>query len=165
MQRRRTIAAAPVRGASEAWDVIVTLLADTLERSPDVPAGTVAKELATLDGLGPALIAAGHLQDSPLVLSDEALEVSIHVNTGDAALSVDENLSAVAGGASATGAWTLQVPTPAPLAAAVAAAIDGSVHLITDTASTPAPSATSLPSAKKVGLLDLAAVRGIGRRP
>jgi hypothetical protein len=59
MERTRFIAAAPVRSASEAWRVVSTLLADTLERSSSVPTCSVHKELATLKGLGPALIAGG----------------------------------------------------------------------------------------------------------
>ena len=62
MKRQRRIAAAPVRSASEAWQVVSTLLADTLEQSPNVSAGSVAETLAPLAGLGPALIAGGHLE-------------------------------------------------------------------------------------------------------
>ena len=53
MERHRTIAASPVRSATDAWQLVTTLIANTLERSPNVEAGSVAGELAALDGLGP----------------------------------------------------------------------------------------------------------------
>ena len=93
MERHRTIAASPVRSAFEAWKVVTTLIADTLERSPAVPAGSVDAELAALAGLGPALVAGGHLERKGLVLCDAGLHVTVTVVTADAALGVKENLN------------------------------------------------------------------------
>ena len=76
MKRQRTIAAAPVRSASAAWQVVSTLLADTLERSPNVSAGSVTETLVPLAGLGPALIAGGHLDSRGLVLVDVGLHLT-----------------------------------------------------------------------------------------
>ena len=132
MERNRVIAAAPVRSAFEAWKVVSKLLADTLERSRSIPAGSVAKELAPLDGLGPALIAGGHLESKGLVLVDQDIHLTITVMTADAALGVEENLSPVPG-ATATDGWTLYVPPAGPLDGAVAAAVKGSSHLSVDT--------------------------------
>ena len=141
LKRQRTIAASPVRGAVEAWAVVTTLIASTLERSSDVPAGSVSEELALLDGLGPALIAAGHLESKGLVLCDIGLHVTINVVTADAALGVNENLNPVPGGASATDGWILHLPLPGALDVSVVAAAKRSPHLSVDTPpeSTPGP--------------------------
>ena len=129
MKRHRTIAAAPVRSAAGAWEVVTALIASTLERSPAVAAGSVSGELAVLDGLGPALIAGGHLEANGLVLCDVDLHVTIRVVTADAALGVDENLHPVPGGAGATDGWVLHIPLPGALDASVVAAAKRSPHL------------------------------------
>jgi hypothetical protein len=163
MERTRLIAAGPVRSASEAWHVVTKLLVDTLERSSSVPAGSVGKELALLKGLGPALIAAGHLESKGLVLVDTGLHLAIRVLTADAALEVEENLNPVPGGASATDAWTLYLPSASPLNGAVEAAIKNSKHLKTE-----APPATA-PAEKSIGpsrsLIDVNALRSLGKKP
>jgi hypothetical protein len=106
---RRRIAAAPVRSASEAWSIVCQLISDTLERSPSIPSGSVATELQRLNGLGPALIAGGHLEKDGLTLVDEMLYATIRVLTADAALEVEENLP-IPGGGSATGSWMIYFP-------------------------------------------------------
>lgn len=167
MQRHRTIAAAPVRSASEAWQLVVSLLTNTLERSAAIPMGSVARELAPMAGLAPALIAAGHLQVLPLVLVDQSIHLSITVATGDAALEVDENLNPLPGGASATDNWTLHLPAPIPLAQAVARVVAGSAHLSTATPSSEAIGDTSpkTPASANAGLVNLDALRQLGSRP
>ena len=158
MKRYRQIAASPVRGAAEAWQAVTTLIEKTLERSPTVPAGSVAGELAALDGLGPALIAGGHLESKGLVLCDIGLHVTIQVMTADAALGANENLNPVPGGASATDGWMLYVPLPGALDNSVKAVAKRSSHL-----SVEAPP-TSVPAANAKGLraasaIDLEALR------
>ena len=137
MKRHRTIAAAPIRSAAHAWQAVSTLIAETLERSPAIPAGSVTTELATLGGLGSALIAGGHLESKGLVLIDVGLHLTVFVATGDAALKVDENLNPIPGGATATDGWMLHLPAVAPLDASIAAAVERSSHL---SAATPPPS-------------------------
>jgi hypothetical protein len=161
MERTRLLAAAPVRSASEAWQVLSTLLAGTLERSPSVPTGSVAKELAPLKGLGPALIAGGHLESKGLVLVDSGLHLTIRVLTADAALDVEENLNPVPGGASATNGWTLYVPSAGPLDSAVKAAAKKSPHLSTDDPPTSAPAEKSERASSS--LIDVDALRGLGK--
>ena len=156
MERQRTIAASPVRSAAEAWKVVAILLADTLERSPAVAAGSVARELGALDGLGPALIGGGHLESNGLVLCDVGLHVTVRVLTADAALGVEENLNPVPGGASATKGWMLYLPLPGPLDASVEAAAKRSVHLSVE------PPPKSAPASKKgeaASAIDLDALR------
>ena len=156
MERHRTIAASPVRSATDAWKVVTTLVADTLERSAAIPARSVGVELAALDGLGPALIAGGHLESKGLVLCDVGLHVTVTVVTADAALRVKENLNPVPGGASATDGWMLYVPLPGALDASVEAAAKRSSHLSVE------PPPKSAPAAKKreAGLaIDIDALR------
>jgi len=129
MERQRTIAASPVRSAAEAWEVVTSLIGRTLERSPNVPTGSVTGELAALNGLGPALIAGGHLESAGLVLRDVDLHLTIRILTADAALAVSENLNPVPGGGTATSEWKLHLPLPPPLAASVARAAKRSSHL------------------------------------
>ena len=143
MERHRTIAASPVRSAFEAWEVVTTLIADTLERSPAVPAGSVDAELAALAGLGPALVAGGHLERKGLVLCDAGLHVTVTVVTADAALGVKENLNPVPGGSSATDGWTLYIPLPGALDASVVAAAERSSHLSVETPPKSGPAPTS----------------------
>ena len=158
MKRQRTFAASPVRSAAEAWDVVSAVITKTLERSPEVPNGSVAGELAALDGLGPALIAGGHLESAGLVLCDVGLHVTIRVVTADAALAVRENHNPVPGGASATETWMLYLPSPGALDASVARAAKRSAHLSVDAPPKSAPPAKS--SKREVGsAIDLEALR------
>lgn len=164
MERTRFIAAAPVRSASEAWQVVCALLADTLERSPSVPTGSVGKELAPLKGLGPALIAGGHLESKGLDLVDKEFHLTIRVLTADAALGVEENLNPVPGGASATDGWILHLPSAGPLDGAVKAAVKNSTHLSTDSPPASAPAAEKSAGASR-SLIDVNALRGLGNKP
>ncbi len=163
MERTRFIAAAPVRTASEAWRVVSTLLADTLERSSSVPTGSIDKEFATLKGLGPALIAGGHLESKGLVLVDKDLHLTILVLTGDAALDIEENLNPVPGGASATEGWALYLPPAGPLDRAVAAAVKNSQHLSTNEPPTSAPAEKSDGASRS--LIDVNALRSLSNKP
>jgi hypothetical protein len=132
MERSRYIAAAPIRSASEAWKVVCALIADTLERSALVVSGSVVKELQCLNGIGPALIAGGHLEGEGIVLVDEDLYVTIQVLTADAALDLTENLNPIPGGSSATSGWVVYLPSSGPLKTTVEAAAEKSIHLSTD---------------------------------
>lgn len=163
MERTRFIAAAPVRSASEAWQVVSTLLADTLESSSSVPIGSVGKELAPLKGIGPALIAGGHFESKGLVLVDTDLHLSIRVLTGDAALDVEENLNPVPGGTNATVGWTLYLPPAGPLNSAVEAAVKNSTHLTTDAPPVAAPAEKSGGASRS--LIDVNALRSLGNKP
>ena len=160
MERTRLIAAAPVRSASEAWQILSTLLADTLEQSSSVTTGSVATGLAPLKGLGPALVAGGHLESKGLVLVDHGLHLTIRVLTADAALDVEENLNPVPGGASATDGWTLYLPSAGPLDNAVKLAAKKSSHLSTNDPPATAPTEKSVSGSH--GLIDLDALRGLG---
>lgn len=137
MQRHRTVAAAPARTGSEAWSVIAELIGATLDRSAAIAEADVASALVPLRGLGPALVAAGHLERQPLVLVAGSLHLSIDVVTGAAALAHEENLAPVPGGGSAPADWTLHVPTDHPLGSAVESATALSPRLSADSAPKP----------------------------
>jgi hypothetical protein len=162
MERTRFIAAAPIRSASEAWDIVCQLLTSTLERSSSVTSGSVATELQRLKGLGPALIAGGHLEKKGLLLTDENLDVSIQILTGDAALDIEENLNPIPGGASATSGWKIYLQEPGPLSAALSAAINGSTHLCVGK---PGASTRTVKIENPVNsLIDMDALRSLGGR-
>lgn len=152
MARKRMIAASPVRPAQNAWDLVVNLLTDTLEKSPSVETGSVAKELRHLSGLGPALVAAAHLERDTLILIDEALELHIAVITGEPAFDVSENLNPVPGGGQASGEWMLYVPTPGPLANQVEAAVSQSPNLAAGKPESKATSKADVSSGNVVNL-------------
>ena len=158
MERSRIIAAAPVRSASDAWQIVSSLIAQTLERSPAVSPGSVASELAPLNGLGPALIAGGHLESKGFVLCDVGLHVTVYVFTADVALSVKENLNPVPSGGQATDGWILYVPPVKTLAASIAAAVKESSHLSADTPPASAPTAKARERTED-SLIDLEALR------
>lgn len=155
MLRHRSIAAAPIRGASEAWGLAVQLLVDTLERSPHIPEGSVQRELAPLSGVGTALVAGGHLEKTPLLLTDSALQVEISIVTADSALDIEENLNPVPGGAAATSDWSLYVPAPAALGDAVRSAVASCPHATSEVNAR----AQSNPKPAPASLIDFDAVR------
>lgn len=114
MQRRRTVAAAPFRTATAAWQTIDQLLTDTLMTSAGVDAEEVR---CALDAAAPAiriLIAGGHLDRHPLVLVASPVHLSVMTVSGDAALREAGTPESVPGGASIS-EWTLYLPTPSPL--------------------------------------------------
>jgi hypothetical protein len=129
VHRTRQIAASPYRSAREAWETAKELVATTLERSPNVVAGTVAGALAPLDGVATTLIAAGHLDARPLTLVDADLHVDLRFIGGDASFVVEENLAPVPGGASASTDWVLYINPPTHLVGVVDAACAASAHL------------------------------------
>ena len=101
MLRRRDIAASPVRRADEAWAVIVQLLADTLDRSASIDRAEVLDAFGVAGIIGPRLVAARHLERSPVVLVADPVHLSIYTVSGVEALSIEENLGPVPGGSSA----------------------------------------------------------------
>lgn len=125
MLRRREVAASPARRADEAWDVVVGLIADTLDRSESIERSEVMEDLAALAVVGPRLVAARHLEKSPVVVVADPVHLSISTVSGVEAMKLEENLAPVPGGASAT-TWKVYVPAPEPIAPDVAAAIAGS---------------------------------------
>jgi hypothetical protein len=152
VQRRREIASAPKRSAGEAWPVIRELLGDTLDRSSSIERGDVDAALDPLDGVARMLISAGHLEGHPLVLVAGELWLEITTVSGGSALSLQENLNPVPGGAGASD-WMLHVPQVEPMAKLVRTTVKGHDHLSADEPMTPVEEA-----AKASGGVDLEAV-------
>ncbi|GIH11226.1 hypothetical protein Rhe02_92930 [Rhizocola hellebori] len=159
MQRYRTIAGPPERTATAAWQTVSSLIANTLAASAEVAGDAVSTALSPLQGIGPALIAAGHLETAPLVLVGGPLHVSITVVTGAAVTTAEENLSPVPGGASATADWVLYLPNPASFSAALSAAVAKSRHL--SLATPPTESNRSSEAGVKASMVDLTALQGL----
>jgi hypothetical protein len=138
VKRLRKIAAAPERGAGEVWKTITNLLADTLERSEQIERDEVERALQSAGGIGRQLVSGGHLRKTPLVLVAGDLWLEIEVCSGDAALTVEENLNPVPGTAGIS-SWTLHLPQAEPLAKLVRAAAKSDQHLSADPPKAPAP--------------------------
>jgi hypothetical protein len=122
MLRRRDVAASPVRRADEAWTVIVELIADTLDRSAAIDRADVLDAFGVAAIIGPRLVAARHLEKSPVVLVAELVHLSICTVSGVEAISIEENLGPVPGGSSAS-TWRVHLPAPDPLNADITAAV------------------------------------------
>ena len=128
MRRHRSIAAAPRRTAAAAWKAACTLVVDTLDRSGAIDRSDVLISLTALDQVGRMLVAAGHFEEHPVILRAGDIWLEISTESGDAALSLDENLNPVPGASDAT-SWTLHVPQVEPMAKLVRAAVSGDPNL------------------------------------
>ncbi len=128
MLRRRDIAASPVRHADEAWGVIVELIADTLDRSNVIKRADVLDACTVAETVGPRLVAGRHLERTPVVLVADPVHLSIYTVSGAEAFAIEENLTPVPGGSTAS-TWTVYLPDPETLTADITAAVAGSKHL------------------------------------
>lgn len=131
MQRHRVIAASPKRTAAGVWSTASELIGDTLERSASIERADVDAALVPIDGIARMLISAGHLEKHPLVLVAGELWLEITTVSGGAALTLEENLNPIPGGAGASD-WTLFVPQVEPMAKLVRSAVKGLPHLSAD---------------------------------
>lgn len=113
MLRHRTISASPQRTASGAWQVIAELVADTLDRSPDIDRADVQASLDRAARVGLMLVAGGHLEKHRLTLVAGELTLELSTVSGEDAISLEENLNPVPGAAQATD-WTLYLPAAEP---------------------------------------------------
>jgi hypothetical protein len=131
VKRRRTIAGAPQRTAAEAWQTILSLIGDTLERSPSIDRADVDAALEPIEQLARMLISAGHIEKNPLVLVAGELWLEISTISGGPSLTLEENLNPVPGGGSASD-WTLHVPQVEPMAKLARTTVEGHTHLSAD---------------------------------
>jgi hypothetical protein len=156
MQRRREIAASPERTTSETVEAISDLIRDSLARADKLNRSDIDDALTTARSAFLALTAGGHLDANALVVIAAALHLSITTVSGDRALTLEENLDAVPGAATAT-EWTLYLPTPDPLAAMVTKVADSHPNL--SVAEPPAESAQASETASAALDLDALAKR------
>jgi hypothetical protein len=157
MKRERAIAGTPVRSGFDSWTALVDVIVASLESSSNIQAGSVAPELAHLDGLGPALAGGGYLESDPVALVADPLHVSFTIPTGAAAFEVADSESVIPGSGTAAAAWCLYLPKVATFAGALDEAVKGSAHLKVG----PAPE-TKDEAVKSAAALDLDALRNLG---
>jgi hypothetical protein len=153
MLRYRTIAAAPVRSAPATWQVITSLVADTIAASAALSVSEAKQAMSVAAPAGRMLIAGGHLDRHPLTLVAGLVHCEIATVSGSAALTLEENLSLVPGAADAE-TFTIYLPSPDPLGPVVAAAAAGHSRL-----SDAAPPAAPKTAASSAPLIDLDALR------
>jgi hypothetical protein len=99
------------------------------------------------------LVAAGHLQQHPIILVAGKVHCEITTVSGTAALTLEENLNPVPGAAGADD-FTIHLPSPAPLQEQVKAAADGHARL-----SDAVPPAPETKAANSGPLIDREALR------
>jgi len=162
VQRTRKIAGTPVRPAADAWATVKTLLSDTLERSSEVPDGSVATALAPLDGLASTIAASGAAADAPFTAIAGDLRLAIYIVRGDDAFTIEENLAPVPGGASAPGTWLLYIQPPAHLVDAVKAVVDSAEHLKVGKSPTTEPRLPTVAGKAAVLTINESALRRLG---
>lgn len=158
MKSTRTVPGRPVNAGAETVQKIVELIADTLDQSDTFDRQAASDELdsaATAIGL---LALGGHLRDGRLVLVSEGLRLAIRVPVGEAALSSEEDLRRprLARGAAS---WTLYLPVPDQLAAAIRAAERACAHVSTEEPPDEAPLTAKTGAANTIDLSRLRAVR------
>jgi hypothetical protein len=153
VQRRREIACSPQRSAGEAWQVVAELVAVTLERSPSIERSTVDAAMDTVGGVGRMLVAGGHLESAPITVVAGQLWLEIVTVSGDRALTIEENLNAVPGAATADD-WKVHFPAEGPLSKLIKDAAKKDDHLTADEPVVP----TTSESQQTVGALNESAL-------
>ncbi|MGH3873627.1 MAG: hypothetical protein ACRDSR_19310 [Pseudonocardiaceae bacterium] len=116
--------ASPLRSATATWQVITDLVADTIAKSPNLSRDDAERAMSVAAPVGRILIAGGHLDRCPVILIAGTVHCEITTISGTTALTAEENLNAVPGAATAS-TYTIHLPAPDPLQAAVAAAVSG----------------------------------------
>ena len=129
--QRRDVAAAPLRGAPDTWQVIRRLVVDTVAHSEQFTHADVEAALEPVEVVGRMLIAAGHLERDAMVLVVGAARIDMFTVSGDSVMTLSENLHAATGAIGATD-WTLYLPQVEPMVRLVRTAIEGRAHLSDD---------------------------------
>ena len=160
MKRHRLIAGSPERSATQVWLTISRLIVDTLSRSAAISTSEVEASLTAAAPAGTMLVAAGHLERHPMVLVAAPVHLVINSVSGDAATTLNENLSPVPGGAAAV-QWTIYMPTPEPLADTIRQIVQGIAHF---TVAEP-PVALESDSDERTAGLRVIDVDALSRRP
>jgi len=101
----RRVKATPERAASDAWDVIVDLLA------PEP--GAARTELQSIEGIASAIISTEAPKDAAIVVRGKGPRVRIYCLYGDDAISGDNANEAALAECPAEGDWQLSLPADA----------------------------------------------------
>ncbi len=153
MQRRREIAAAPERSATESWQTLAALIRDSVSRSEQIGMAEINGSLEKARGVGTLLIASGHLDRDPITVVAGDLHLSLTTVSGDSALTLEENLRPVMGATKAEN-WKVYLPTPEPLGRVVREAAKEDSNLSAED-----PPMLTAKSEASASLLDTAALR------
>lgn len=154
MLRYRSVAAAPMRSASAAWQVITDLVVGTIAASAELSRSDAEQAMAVAAPAGRMLIAGGHLDRHPLTLIAGLVHCEITTVSGTPALTAEENLNPVPGAVGAA-VYTIHLPVPDPLTAVVADVVAGHPRL----SDVPPPAPGRRAAAGTGPLIDLDAVR------
>lgn len=157
MERRRTIAAAPHRSSTAAWQTITDLVVNTLGVSSSISTDDVRLALSIAAEVGRPLIAGAYLDRAPVVVVAPPLHLSITTVSGDAALGEVDRETETAAGAATAKEWTIYLPTPEPLAALVRTTANKHAHLSAE----PPPESAEKAAATTEGI-DREALRRLG---
>jgi len=98
----RRIKATPARGVSEAWDVIVDLLAPA--------AGAARTELQDIEGIASAIISTESPKDAPMVVRGKGPRVRMYCLYDEDAISGDDANEAALAECPTDADWTLSLP-------------------------------------------------------
>lgn len=137
--------------------VIACLIADTLDRSASITRNQVETAMRCAAPVGRHLVAGGHLDRQPLTLIADPVYCTITTVSGTAALSLEENLNPIPGGATAD-TFMIYLPAPAVLAQAVKDAAKASPHLSADAPPAPGDEAKAARAGVGVDVIDLDAL-------
>lgn len=155
----RAIVASPLRNATATWQVITDLVADTIAKSPRLSRDDAQRAMSMAAPVGRMLIAGGHLDRYPVTLIAGTVHCEITTVSGTTALNAEANLNAIPG-AGAASSYTIHLPAPDPLQAAVAAVVSGHDRL-----SDAAPPLAQTHTASASPLIDTDALRkAVARR-
>lgn len=154
MNSTRTIPGRPAATGSEVVDKITDLVAETLDQADAIDGQSVRDELATAAATIGLLALGGHLRTSGLVLISEGLRLGMVVPVGEDALAATEDTRRPRLAQAAAG-WTLHLPSPDGLGAAVNSVARACPHLSTAPPPDEAPSAPGRDLSQSIDLTRL----------
>ena len=101
----RRIRATPERGASDAWQVIVDLIA------PDE--GEARRELLGIEGIASSIISTESPKDAPMIVRGKGPRVRIYCLYGEEAICGDDANEAALAESPTVGEWSMSLPADA----------------------------------------------------
>lgn len=138
MKATRTVPARPVNDAAKVTKKVIDLIAETLDRSPNLDAHEIRRELVAADAALALLAVGGHLRRGELVLVAPGLRLRIDIPVGEDAIRASEYTDPPRGAAGADH-WTLHLPVPDSVAAIVNDAGRACPHLSLEPAPAESP--------------------------
>lgn len=158
MKAARKIPGRPVNDAATTVDMIIELVADTLDRSSELDGTMIKEELAKASSALGLLASGGHIREGQLVLAAPGLRLRIDVPTGEKAMLATATTDPPRGAAKADH-WHLHLPVPTALESIVRSAIRACPHL---TDAPPPHDEPVVESSSLASSIDLGRLRTIG---